>query len=65
MKKFFALLLCSLTLVLFLVGCGAMEKCDICGKTARCSDIELPGQTIHICKDCKNEINDELFGLFG
>lgn len=58
MKKVLALLLCTLTVLFFLVGCGEKVECDFCGKVAKCSEIEVLGQTIHICKDCKNSIKN-------
>ncbi len=63
MKRVITLLL-ALCMMFALAACGAKAKCDVCGETKNCETIEVLGEKIHICGDCKDSIND-LVDMFG
>ena len=63
MKKTVRLLLAALMLVLALglTACGSKSfKCDLCGeeKTGKQYETKSGGQTVTVCEDCYEDINN-------
>lgn len=66
MKKIVAILLvCVLAIVAF-AGCTPNE-CEVCGKSAKTSKVEIEGETGYACDECKAIIDsvNELADAFG
>lgn len=57
MKKLMAILMVSLVCVGMLAGCKR-GKCDLCGEDGRLHDAKIMGESIEICTDCKEEIEE-------
>ena len=58
MKKTIAIMLVALTALTLFTACGKKSECDFCGEIKKCSTKDVFGETISICKDCIDELND-------
>ncbi len=68
MKRIIAVLLLAIMLASLLVACGKTTECAICGKTKNCSKVEVLGEKVWVCDDCKlglNAVDSALDNLFG
>lgn len=64
MKKILVLVL-ALFMLCSLCACGTVE-CDVCGEQVssfNATEEELFGQTVYICDDCNEDLNN-LYDLF-
>ena len=58
-RNLFKLIVCLLTAVV-LVGCANTTTCGFCGEEKKCEIETVFGEKVVVCKDCINELSDEL-----
>ena len=56
MKKVFAAITILMVLLSVMSGCGKKVKCDFCADEKKCEAIEILGDELNICKECKKEL---------
>ncbi len=57
MKRVVVLLL-ALSMLFALAACSGKTTCDICGETKSCETIDVMGEKMNICSDCKQDAMD-------
>ncbi len=50
-------------LTMGLTGCKKKTECDFCGEVKRCSEEEIFGESVYICGDCEDAL-EELGSMF-
>ena len=58
MKKILIILIVSILLFAF-TSCKTKTECFWCGEEKYCEERDLFGETIYMCKDCLDEIEEE------
>lgn len=58
-----AALICTLAILAMCLGGCKKVECDFCGETKKCQTMEVFGEKVNICKDCKADL-DALGSLF-
>ena len=61
MKKIISTFLAAIMLIFSAVAlssCVEKHECDFCGEERVCEQRDVWGETIYMCKDCLDEIND-------
>lgn len=56
--KRIALITAVLVVLSVFTACGAKAECDFCGETKRCEERSVLGETVNICGDCVDELEE-------
>ena len=46
------------TAALGLCSCGETHECDFCGEETKCKEKTMLDETVYVCDDCMDEIED-------
>ena len=57
MKKLF-IILSIISILAMSTSCKSKVECDFCGEQRYCEERDLFGDTIHVCEDCLNELEE-------
>lgn len=55
--------ICTLAILAMCLGGCKKVECDICGETKKCQTMEVFGEKINVCNDCKAGL-DAIGSLF-
>ena len=57
MSAILSVLILSLSAIVF-SSCDAKRECDFCGEEKKCVEKTVMGESMYICDDCIDEINE-------
>ncbi len=58
MKKFVIMFALAAVAMVFATGCGEKTKCATCDKEAYCKKVEVFGEKIPMCSDCRDKAEE-------